>query len=99
MPTIIQMFWGAFAGVLSSLVGRVCLALGIALVTYQGVDILLDNLISATTVNLGYASQVLGGVIGMMRLSESINVVVSATVAKYTMQGLTSGSITRMVFK
>lgn len=99
MPIIISMLWGAFASVLSTLVGRVIIALGIGLVSYQGIDFLLQSLIQAASYNLGSASSVLGGVIGMMRLQESMNVVISATVAKYTIQGLSGGSVTKMVFK
>ena len=39
------------------------------------------------------------GVVGMLKLSESMNVIMSALVAKYTIMGMTNGSITKMVFK
>jgi hypothetical protein len=42
---------------------------------------------------------VLSGVVGMMKLGESLNVIISAIVAKYTLAGLTSGTVTKMVFK
>ncbi len=98
MPVIIGMLWGGFVSILGSLVGRVLVALAISYVTYTGVDILLASIKTAAFASMGNMG-ILTGVVGMLKLGESLNVVVSAVVAKYTLAGLTSGSVTKMVFK
>lgn len=98
MPVFIAMLWGGFASVLASMVGRVLVAMFITYVTYQGVDILLTSAKDQAFAALGNMGA-LSGVVGMMKLSESINIVFSAVVAKYTLKGMTNGSITSMVFK
>lgn len=98
MPIFASMIWGALVSILSTLVGRVLVALAISYVTYQGVDILIQSVKTAAFANLG-SMGVLSGVVGLMKLGESINVIISAVVAKYTLAGITSGSVTKMVFK
>lgn len=92
------MLWGSFAAVLSTLVGRILVALAITYVSYSGIDILLNNMKALAFQHMGSMGPLVG-VVGMLKLGESLNVVVSAVLAKYTIAGLTNGSITRMVFK
>jgi hypothetical protein len=98
MPFIIGMLWGAFSLILKSLVGRVLIALGISYLTYQGVDLLLTSIKTSAMANLSDVPPEFFGIIGLARIPQSINVICSALVAKYTMQGLT-GSLTKMVVK
>ena len=98
MPLLVGLFWGGFISILSTLVGRVLIALAIGYVTYQGLDILLNSIKMAAFSNMGNMGPLVG-VVGMLKLSESMNVIMSALVAKYTIMGMTNGSITKMVFK
>jgi hypothetical protein len=98
MPVIISMIWGSLAAVLQSLVGRVLLYLGVSYFTYQGVSGLLDSLLIQANNALGGAG-VLTGIVGLARIGESLSVVTSALVAKYTLMGLKNGSLTRVLFK
>lgn len=98
MPALIGLLWGGFVAILETLVGRVLVMLAVSYVTYQGVDLLLVNIKAAALASMG-SMGVLSGVVGLLKLGECMNVVLSATVAKYTINGLTSGGITKMVFK
>jgi hypothetical protein len=99
MGFIIGMLWGAFSLVLKSLVGRVLLALGISYLTYQGIDLLISSIQSqAFSLIQGLPSEFIG-LIGLTKIGEALSVLVSAVTAKYTMQGLTNGSITKMAIK
>jgi hypothetical protein len=99
MPNIIAMFMGAIGLSLRSFVGRILIALGIAYVTYQGVDVLLDSIKTQTFAMLqGVPPDVLG-VIGLARLGEGCNVIFSAITARFALNGLTNGSFTRSVIK
>lgn len=98
MPVFVGLLWGGFVSILGSVVGRVLIALAISYVSYQGIDILIASVKTSALANMG-SMGVLQGIAGMMKLGECLNVVISAVVAKYTIQGLTSGTVTRMVFK
>lgn len=98
MPALISMLWGGFASILSTLVGRVLVALAIGYVSYQGIDVLLNSMKNAAILHMGQMGPLVG-VVGMLKLGQCLNVVISAVVAKYTIQGMTGGTITRMVFK
>lgn len=98
MPVFVGLLWGGFVSILSTLVGRVLVALAISYVSYQGVDVLIESIKTAALSNMGNMG-VLTGVVGLMKLGESLNVVISAVVAKYTLAGITSGTVTKMVFK
>lgn len=99
MNFVVVAIWGAFIGILQSLVGRILVYLSIGYFTYTGVDILMDSVRLAALSNLGQVADVLVGVVGMMKIEESLNVLLSATVAKYAMAGLTNGSFTRVGVK
>lgn len=96
-------FAGAFAGALvqiaSSLVGRVLIALGITYVTYQGFSFVLDSLAAMFVQNVGAAGPVAMGVVSTLRLDDALGVILGAVAAKYALNGLTSGAMTKMVIK
>lgn len=98
MPLFVGLIWGGLVSVLSSLVGRILIALAITYVSYQGIDVLIQSVKSSALANMG-SMGVLSGVVGMLKLGECLNVVISAVVAKYTIGGLTSGAVTKMVLK
>ena len=99
MPYFIGLLWGAFASVLQSLVGRILVALGISYISYKGIDTLLGSLKSAAFSYLSNVPPDLIGIIGLARIGESISVVCSALTAKYVIQGLTGGALTKMMIK
>lgn len=43
MPAIAMLFWGIFANVMASLIGRAIVALGVGAVTYVGMDALISK--------------------------------------------------------
>jgi len=98
MPVLIGLVWGGFISILGSIVGRVLVMLAISYVTYSGIDLLLDSVKAQAFIAMGNMG-ILSGVVGMLKLGESLNVVVSAVVAKFTIGGLTNGSVTRLAFK
>lgn len=98
MPVFVGLIWGGLVSILGSLVGRVLLALAITYVSYQGIDVLIQSVKTSALASMG-SMGVLSGVVGMLKLGECLNVVISAVVAKYTIGGLTSGAVTKMVLK
>ena len=99
MPLFAGLLWGALAGILESLIGRVLVSLAISYVTYQGVDLLLGSLKTAAFSYLVFVPPDFLGFIGLARIGESISVVCSALTAKFVLQGMTGGSLTKIGIK
>lgn len=95
MPYIIGLIWGGLLLILESSVGRILIALGISYITYQGIDVLMDSILSSALGFLNVNSS-LSGLIGLTRLDQCINVVCSAVSAKFAINGLTSGKFTKL---
>jgi hypothetical protein len=90
---------GGLAQAATSLVGRVLIALGIGYVTYAGLDVLLDFIKTRVFQELLSVDPTIIGIMAVLNVDRAINVVLSAIAARLLLNGLTSGSITRMVTK
>ena len=99
MPIFLAALIGALVDVAGTLVGRVLVSLGIGYATYSGVD-----------TSVGWAkSQVLGAIgglpgaaiqiAGMLHLGSVISIMCSALLVRLTMQGLTGGTLKKMIHK
>lgn len=95
MPYIIGLLWGGFLLILESSVGRILIALGISFITYQGIDTLLDSILSQALSYLNVNASI-SSMIGLTRIDQCINVVCSAVAAKYALAGLTGGKFTKL---
>lgn len=100
MPLAIGMaIGGALLQLVSSLVGRVLLALGIGYVSYSGFTVLTDS-IRALFLNAG--GSLPGSVqqiLGLLKVGTCFNIAMSALAIRATLAGLSSGSFKRMVTK
>ncbi len=98
MPYIAAMIIGLLAQAMGSLVGRVLLALGVAFITYKGLDVGLDLLKSTVVTNM----QGIGGdavrFLAWMNIDRGIAMVFSAMAASLALRAA-GGGITSMVFK
>lgn len=100
MPAIISMILGALISLVSSVVGRVLLALGLGFVEFAGISVLLNKV-------KVYASNALGSVsgsvlidwAGFFRLDVHISIILSAIGVRMALNALTGGSIKRLVRK
>lgn len=87
--------WGGLQLVLGSMIGKVLLYLGVSYYVYNGMDLLLESVKTASFAILSDASGLsvapqLGGLFGLMRLGEAFNVYFSAFMASLTLKGLNS---------
>ena len=99
MPIFIAALIGGLVQAASSLVGRVMVALGVGYVAYTGIDVALDaakaQFFSAAA---GLPPEVYG-MLGVLKIGTGVNIICSALVARLVLNGLTSGTIKRMVVK
>lgn len=99
MPIFIAALIGGLVSAAGSIAGRVLIALGVGIAVYQGVDIVLEEF---RTIFMGAASGLgtqLGGMLGVLKIGTGFNILMSACVARLTLNGLTSGTLKRLVLK
>jgi hypothetical protein len=99
MPFFIAAILGGLVQVAGTLVGRVLLSLGIGYVVFEGVDTSItfarDYLLSRIATMPGTAV----AIAGTMKIGVCISILTSALVMRMVLQGLTGGSVRRMIVK
>lgn len=99
MPIFIAALLGGLAQAAASLVGRVLIALSIGFIVYQGVDVAVEACKDLIFQHLGSTGATVTNILGMLNIDKAIEVVFSAISARLVLNGLTSGSIKKMVYK
>lgn len=99
MPVFIAALLGGLVSAAGSFVGRVLIALGVGFVSYTGVDLALDQFRTAfLTGSTALPPQVIG-MLGLLKIGTCFNILSSSVTARLVLNGLTSGTIKRMVIK
>jgi Protein of unknown function (DUF2523) len=99
MQAIIPWIVGALIQVAGTIVGKVLLSLGIGYVTFTGVDA------SLSWVRAEFLSGVSGlpalglQIAGLLKVGVCVSMLTSALTTRLLLQGLTSGTLKRMVVK
>ena len=102
MQIFLAALFGGFLQVAGSLVGRVLLSLGIGYVTFTGVDLALTAVRDMAFAQLDASSSAMPVVrqfLGVFQVGTCFNIIFSAYSARLVLNGLTGGSIKRMVTK
>lgn len=98
MPTFIAAIAGAFLRITASFVGRVLLNLGIAVVTFKGMDTSFQILKSqALSSFMGLPAQIIS-LLSYMRVGEAFSIIMSAIVARMALDAV-NGTVKRFVKK
>ncbi len=94
MPQFLAAMGGMLLNVAGGLAGQVLLSLGIAVITYQGIDIALEQLKSdAVVALLGLPPQVVA-LLSYMKVGVAVNIVTSALAVRLGINGMT-GAVKR----
>jgi hypothetical protein len=99
MPIFIASLLGGLVQAAGSIAGRVMLALGFGFITYQGLDVLLGWIQTQVFSQLANLPPTVIQLLGILQVGTAINIVFSAIAARLLLNGLTSGTIKRMVAK
>lgn len=92
MPMILAQLLGGLAMAMSSLVGRVLIALGLGFVTYLGFDALMSSIVGQINSLMGtFAASSLAAWGGFFQLDKHVSMVLSAITTKIAMKGLADG--------
>lgn len=90
---------GALIQVAGTLVGKVLISLGIGYAVYSGVDTSLTWAKAQVISSISGAGAQAVAAAGALKLGKVISILFSALVARLTLNGMTSGTIKKMVLK
>lgn len=99
MPTFVAAIGGMLINLVGSLVGRVLVALGMAVVTYTGVNATMESLKAQAVQSFLSLPPEVFGMLALMRVGQCISIVTSAIAARLLLDGLTSDTFKRWVLK
>lgn len=99
MPVFIAAIGGMLLNLVGSLVGRILVALGVAVVTYTGVNASLDALKQQAIQHFSALPPDVYGMLATMKVGVAISIVTSAIAARLLLNGLTSDGFKRFVLK
>ena len=99
VPAILWWLLGGLVQIAGTLVGKVLISLGIAYVTYAGVDTALTYAKTQFVAQLGGIPVMAVQVAGLAKVGVCLSMLISALSARLLMQGLTSGTMKRMIVK
>lgn len=99
MQLFIAALLGALVQAAGTLVGKVLLSLGIGYVVYTGVDASLAWMKAQAVAGFAGAHAQTLAAMGALKVGNQISILFSALTARLTLNGLTSGTIKRMVTK
>jgi hypothetical protein len=100
MPLIIASLWGALISIAGTLVGQVLLSLGIAYVSFLGVDASISWARTAFLSGLSGIPAAAVGIAGIMKVGTCVSMLLSAVTTRVTMLGMQSGGkLSSMVVK
>lgn len=94
MPVFIAALWGGFIRIAGSVVGQVLINLGIAVVTYQGVDTALEQLKTGALDAFSGLPPDLVALLSYMQVGVAISIVSSAVAVRLGIAGM-NGAVKR----
>lgn len=99
MPVFLAALIGGLVSAAGSLVGRILISLGVSYVSYKGLDVLFSGIQTAIQSNISGLPSGVVGLMGILKIGTSINIIFSAIVVRLTLGGLTGGAVKKMVLK
>lgn len=99
MPLWVASLVGGFLEVMASMVGRVLIALGLGVVTYNGLDAGLSFFRQKMIDSLGSAGANVAGMAGVLQLDVVLSILIAAATMKLLINGASGGAIKRWVGK
>ena len=99
MPVLIASLLSGLIAIAGHIAGRVLIALGIGVVTYNGLSSSLDWLIVQSVNNLSALPSDLLSLLAYLKVGSFISIVASAVAVRFVIQGLTGDTMKRWVLK
>lgn len=99
MPGFIVAWLLALGPIFTNAIARVALAFGVGFAVYTGMDAVLDQVHSLALAQYGALPSAVVGMLGLMRVDQALNLILSAVAVRLTLEGLTGGGLRKLVWK
>lgn len=99
MPAIFYALLTFLAPLLTNLFFQLLLAVGVGVATYTGVDTAMSALHTFFVNQYGGLPANVVGILGKARVDQAANLLLSAVTMRFTLAGLTSGTLRRFVLR
>lgn len=99
MPVIASVIWGAFLNIIGSVVGRALVALGLAVVTFTGMNASLDWMRDQAVSSILQLDPQVVQLLGVLKVGTFISIISSAVAVRLLLNGVQSGTFKRWVLK
>lgn len=99
MPMIIAALLGGLLQFAGTMVGKVLVSLGVGYVTFTAVDTSVAWAKDSFFANVNLLPPMAVQLLGTLKVGQCVNMLFSALLARLTLNGMTSGTIKKMVQK
>lgn len=99
MPVFLAALIGGLVSACGTLVGRVLVSLGFGYLAFTGVDTSIAWVRAEFLAGVSGLPAAAVGLMGVLKVGTCVSMLISAVSMRLLMQGLTSGTIKRMVLK
>lgn len=93
MPAFVAALLVGLVPILTGTFFKVLAAIGIGVMTFTGINLALEQLHAFAASNWGSLPAGALGIVGLLRIDQALNLIISAVVAKFTLKGLSSGTL------
>jgi len=99
MPAFVGWIGHVLVGLVGSIIGRIFVSLGLAIVYYRGVDVALGWLKDKFYVQIAAMPLIVQQIIGTLQLSTCVNIIFTALMIRVTLLGLNGEGFKRLVYQ
>lgn len=96
MPVFIAAIWGAFVRMIPHIVGQILISLGIASITYVGMDMTINHFKADALAGLSMLPPEAIALIGYLKVGQCINMVFSSMLARMAYNGMKNGAMKKL---
>ncbi|GAB7562846.1 hypothetical protein LG202_08850 [Methylobacillus methanolivorans] len=90
---------GGFSKGLMEGIVKFLTAMGIGWAMYQGLDVVIQQILTGIKVNLGSLPPEMVGMLGVLKVDKCLNVISSAFMVRLILKGVTNGQFTKLEIK
>ena len=99
MPAFVYAWLVGLVPVLTGTTFQILTALGLGVATFTGVTVAVDQLHAFAASNWGQLPTATLQIFGLLRIDQALNLMLSAVVVKFTLNGMVSGTFKRWVIR
>lgn len=99
MPAFVVAWLLALGPIFTNALARVALSFGVGFAVYAGLDVALEQVKSVAVSSYGALPGNVVLMLGLLRVDQAFNLVLSAVSVRFLLEGLTGGGLRKLVFR